>query len=83
LRRVNERGRIQLILARKVYPRDEPGKRIIEKTFRYKNLLRGEIENAYLENYNVEIAANLISGVDVWLNTPLPIASTHSSASFC
>lgn len=72
LRRVNEKGRIQLILAGKAHPRDEPGKKVIEEIFKYKNLLRGEIEIAYLENYNIEIAANLISGVDVWLNTPLP-----------
>jgi starch phosphorylase len=27
---------------------------------------------AFLPNYNMRIAANLVSGADVWLNTPLP-----------
>ncbi|MCX8170850.1 MAG: alpha-glucan family phosphorylase [Candidatus Bathyarchaeota archaeon] len=72
LRRVNKKGRIQLIFAGKAHPRDEPGKKMIEEIFRYKSILKGEIEITYLENYDVEIAAKLVSGVDVWLNTPLP-----------
>jgi starch phosphorylase len=32
---------------------------------------RGEIEVAYLENYGIDLAAEMLSGVDVWLNTPL------------
>ncbi|MBS7648887.1 MAG: alpha-glucan family phosphorylase [Candidatus Bathyarchaeia archaeon] len=72
LRRVNKRGRMQLIFAGKAHPKDESGKRMIEEIFRYKSILKDEIEIGYLQNYDVEIAANLISGVDVWLNTPLP-----------
>jgi len=72
LRRVNRRGRIQLVFAGKAHPRDEPGKRLIEKVFKYKSALKGEVEVAYLENYGLEVAAKLVSGVDVWLNTPLP-----------
>ncbi|MBS7607098.1 hypothetical protein KEJ14_04590 [Candidatus Bathyarchaeota archaeon] len=72
LRRVNRGGRIQLIFAGKAHPRDESGKRIIEEIFRYRSALGGEIEIAYLENYDVEVAAKLVSGVDIWLNTPLP-----------
>ncbi|MEM1550423.1 MAG: alpha-glucan family phosphorylase, partial [Candidatus Bathyarchaeia archaeon] len=72
LRRVNRRGRIQLIFAGKAHPRDELGKKMIEEIFRYKSILKDEIKITYLKDYDVEIAANLISGVDVWLNTPLP-----------
>ncbi len=34
--------------------------------------MKGEIDIVYLENYNMEMARKLTSGVDVWLNTPLP-----------
>ena len=30
------------------------------------------MKTVYLENYNLDMAAKLTSGVDVWLNTPLP-----------
>jgi starch phosphorylase len=38
----------------------------------YIEQLRNEVEIAYLENYNMEMGRKLTSGVDVWLNTPLP-----------
>jgi glycogen phosphorylase len=34
--------------------------------------LRGKIPITYLENYDMLLAKKLCSGVDVWLNTPLP-----------
>jgi len=34
--------------------------------------LSNTIPMAYIANYDMRIAANLVSGVDVWLNTPLP-----------
>ena len=27
---------------------------------------------AFLPNYDMELAASLVAGVDVWLNTPVP-----------
>ena len=72
LRSANKRGRIQIIFAGKAHPRDEPGKRMIEEIFRFKNMLRNEIKIAYLKNYDMDVAVKLISGVDIWLNTPLP-----------
>lgn len=72
LREANRRGRLQLIFAGKAHPKDYLGKKMIEEVFKYKNILKGEIEIAYLKNYDIEVAAKLVSGVDVWLNTPLP-----------
>jgi starch phosphorylase len=72
LREINKRGQIQLILSGKAHPRDVSGKEMIREIFRYKTLLKDEIKIAYLENYDIDIAAKLTSGVDVWLNTPLP-----------
>ncbi len=72
LREVNERGTVQLIFAGKAHPRDEEGKSLIREIFGYKNQLKGKMKIVYLEDYNMEIAAKLTSGVDVWLNTPMP-----------
>jgi starch phosphorylase len=72
LREISKRGQIQLILSGKAHPRDVSGKEMIRDIFRYKTLLKDEIKIAYLENYDINIAAKLTSGVDVWLNTPLP-----------
>ncbi|KYH39757.1 MAG: Glycogen phosphorylase, partial [Candidatus Bathyarchaeota archaeon B63] len=72
LREVNRAGALQLIFAGKAHPRDIPGKKIIKEIYGYMRLLRGELKIVYLENYDMEMAAKLTSGVDVWLNTPLP-----------
>ena len=72
LKEASERGKIQLIFAGKAHPKDEAGKDLIKEIFDYKNKLKDEIKIVYLENYNIEMAAKLTSGVDVWLNTPLP-----------
>jgi len=72
LKRVNSRGKIQLIFAGKAHPRDETGKKLIEQIFSYKEILKDYIKIAYLENYDMNLAAKMVSGVDVWLNTPLP-----------
>lgn len=64
-------GKLQVIYAGKAHPKDEPGKRLIEKIFSFKERLKDKIKMAYLKNYDMEIALKLVSGVDVWLNTPL------------
>jgi len=72
LREAGERGNFQLIFAGKAHPRDMSGKMIIREIYGYKSQLKDEIKIAYLENYNMELSSRLTSGVDVWLNTPLP-----------
>jgi len=72
LREINKTGKIQLVFAGKAHPKDFSGKMLIKEIYNYMKLLKGEIKIVYLENYNMEIAAKITSGVDVWLNTPLP-----------
>jgi starch phosphorylase len=69
---VNNRGKIQMVFAGKAHPRDEDGKRLIKEIYDYANMLKDQIKIVYLENYDMNIAAMLTSGVDVWLNTPIP-----------
>lgn len=69
---VNKRGKIQMVFAGKAHPRDIEGKRMIRAIFDYAEKLNDEIKIVYLENYDMEIAGRLTSGVDIWLNTPIP-----------
>lgn len=73
-------GKIQIVMAGKAHPKDEPGKKIIERIFEIKELLKDSIKIVYLENYNMDIALKIVSGVDVWLNTPLrPLEASGTS----
>jgi len=64
-------GKLQIIYAGKAHPKDESGKRLIEKIFSIKERLKDRIKMAYLNNYDMCIALKMVSGVDIWLNTPL------------
>lgn len=72
LRMINRRGPIQAIFAGKAHPKDLSGKELIKEIYGYIRALRDEIKIVYLEDYDLDMAAKLTSGVDVWLNTPLP-----------
>lgn len=72
LREINSKGQIQAIFAGKAHPRDWSGKQLIEEIYDYIEKLRNVIRIVYLEDYDMRMAAKLTSGVDVWLNTPLP-----------
>jgi starch phosphorylase len=72
LRKINRKGKIQIVYAGKAHPRDESGKKIIQEIFGFREKLKDKIKIAYLEDYDMAIAARLTSGVDVWLNTPVP-----------
>ncbi|MBI4824444.1 MAG: alpha-glucan family phosphorylase [Nitrospirae bacterium] len=63
-------GKIQIIYAGKAHPKDNPGKSLIKHIFECKAALKGKINIAYLKNYDMQIALKMVSGVDLWLNTP-------------
>ncbi|MBA4392029.1 MAG: alpha-glucan family phosphorylase, partial [Desulfobacca sp.] len=64
-------GKIQIIYAGKAHPNDGPGKVLIEHIFSFKEKLKDKIRLIYLPNYDMDLALKLVSGVDIWLNTPL------------
>jgi starch phosphorylase len=72
LKEINKKTPIQIVFAGKAHPRDTSGKDLIKEIFSYKEELKNELKVVYLENYDMQRAARLTSGVDVWLNTPLP-----------
>ena len=74
------KGRLQIIYAGKAHPKDDAGKWLIEKIFVIKEKLKENLKIAYLPNYNMGMALKLVSGVDVWLNTPMrPLEASGTS----
>ncbi len=80
LKKINKKGKLQIIFAGKAHPRDTQGKKLIETLFSYANELKPDIKMVYLENYDINMATKLVTGVDVWLNTPLkPLEASGTS----
>jgi len=74
------KGKLQIIYAGKAHPNDDNGKRIIQGIHEYRQRLRGKVKIAFLPGYDMDIALKLVSGVDVWLNTPLrPLEASGTS----
>lgn len=61
---------VQLVIAGKAHPRDDFGKRMIRQWNDY--LRQPELQGRviFVEDYDLVIAAELVRGVDVWINTP-------------
>ena len=62
----------QVVLAGKAHPRDGAGKQHIEAIHRHIDALKDRVKVCYLAGYDMSLAKFLVSGVDVWLNTPIP-----------
>ncbi len=72
LNRIAEKyGDIQVVFAGKAHPKDFRGKELIKKVFEIKKKLSPKINLVFLDNYDMYMAKILVSGVDLWLNTPL------------
>jgi starch phosphorylase len=63
---------IQLLLAGKAHPRDNDGKSQVQELFRFRDNEGFAKRVVYLEDYNLDIAAKLVRGCDVWVNVPRP-----------
>src|SRR5258705_1762018 len=61
---------IQFIFAGKAHPRDDDGKRYIQHIIHLSKYseLKGHL--VFVENYDVHVARQMVSGCDVWLNNP-------------
>ncbi|MFH1783695.1 MAG: alpha-glucan family phosphorylase [bacterium] len=71
LRAIAERsGKIQIVFAGKAHPKDGAGKELIKKIFESAGELGEHVKIVYLEEYDMSLAKMLVSGVDLWLNTP-------------
>ena len=61
---------VQFIFAGKAHPRDDDGKRFIQQIIHLSkhSELAGNL--VFLENYDIHVARQMVSGCDIWLNNP-------------
>jgi glycogen phosphorylase len=69
-----------LLFAGKAHPADEPGKQVLRelRQLMMSQEFAGRI--VFLEDYDLQLARSLVSGVDVWLNNPIaPLEASGTS----
>ncbi|MBN2707245.1 MAG: alpha-glucan family phosphorylase [Deltaproteobacteria bacterium] len=77
---ISDAGPLQFIFAGKAHPADIQGKKLIREIHQLGRELRDSIKIVYIPNYDMYRAKILVSGVDVWLNTPLrPLEASGTS----
>lgn len=62
----------QVVFAGIAHPSDTLGQSLIEGIHHHIRRAANTIPIVFLPDYDIRIAASLVSGVDVWLNTPQP-----------
>jgi glycogen phosphorylase len=66
----NAEGPVQLIIAGKAHPADEPGQALIRQWVQFIRGTDARNHVIFLADYDMAIAEELVQGVDVWVNTP-------------
>lgn len=61
---------MQIIVAGKAHPADLQGQKLIEEWIRFANSPAVRNRVVFLEDYDIDLAQELVQGVDVWINTP-------------
>jgi starch phosphorylase len=67
---VHEKMPVQIVIAGKAHPKDIPGKTLIREIVQFSRdpAFAGRV--VFVEDYGIEVAGELVQGVDLWLNTP-------------
>lgn len=63
---------VQIVLAGKAHPRDDEAKRALQRLFGLKHARIVGERVVFLDDYDLDSAAWLVQGCDVWLNLPRP-----------
>lgn len=66
----NEEQPVQFIFAGKAHPQDEGSKKVLQQLAQWKDDAAVNRRAVFLEDYDQEIARQLVQSVDVWLNVP-------------
>lgn len=61
---------VQLIMAGKAHPADQPGQDLIQQWMRFIDRTEARSHVAFLSDYDMHLTEQLVQGVDVWINTP-------------
>jgi starch phosphorylase len=66
----NARWPVQLVVAGKAHPADTEGKALLQAWARFAADSAVRARCVFLEDHDLALAQDLVSGVDVWMNTP-------------
>jgi len=73
-------GPLQIVFGGKAHPHDGGGKDLIRRIHQAAAALAGQVTVVYVENYEMELAATMVAGVDLWLNNPMkPLEASGTS----
>lgn len=72
LREIAREQPFQLVMAGKAHPSDRAGQEMIRQIHEDLRTLSDCLPAVFLPDYDMSLARSLVSGSDVWLNTPLP-----------
>lgn len=61
---------VQILFAGKAHPADKPGQSFIQRVYEVSRMPEFEGKIVFVEGYDMALARKLVSGVDIWLNTP-------------
>ncbi len=61
---------VQVVFAGKAHPRDDGGKALAQRIARLEGDPRFAGRLVFVENYDMHVGAQLVQGVDAWLNNP-------------
>jgi len=68
---VKDRARpIQFVFAGKAHPRDDEGKKLIQRIIHLSRFSELSGRLIFISNYDIHVARQMVSGCDVWLNNP-------------
>ena len=76
----NEKFPVQFIYAGKAHPADGAGQELIKRIIEISKMPEFLGKIIFLENYDMTVSKRLITGVDIWLNTPTrPLEASGTS----
>ena len=76
----NEERPIQFLFTGKAHPHDGAGQGLIKKIMEISKMPQFLGKIIFLENYDMDLAKMLVSGVDIWMNTPTrPLEASGTS----
>ncbi len=61
---------VQLIIAGKAHPADQPGQALIQEWIHFIRSPQAHPNVIFLSDYDMNLTEHLVQGVDVWVNTP-------------
>ncbi len=76
----NEKYPVQFIFSGKAHPADGAGQGLIKRITEISKMPQFSGKIIFLEDYNMIVAKRLVSGIDIWLNTPTrPLEASGTS----